>query len=369
MTFEQLHKSLPKLDLGSENYDNVSEEIVYNQLDCLLKPKNHHVIWDDKEFENITGSGKNISLTKDIIDVIDTVRNGKTLTYAMIAPAFLGQFSKEITPGKLRSALKYLGFTGMVEVSLFADILTLKEALEFNKNINDKSDFMLTSCCCPMWIAMLRKKNFLSHVPASVSPMIACGRAIKIIHPQAITVFIGPCLAKKSEAREKDLVGSVDYVLTFQEVASIFNALAINPKNVKEINRDHSSKAGRIYARTGGVSQAVMETVKRINPNKKIITKQANGVVECKKLMEEFESKTKSANFFEGMGCIGGCVGGPKKIIDKSTATQNVDNYANKAVYQTPIDNPYVIKLLNMLGFDTIESLLADSKIFTRHFQ
>ena len=368
MTFEQLHKSLPKIDSGFEDIENVSEENVYSQLDCLLKPKNHPVIWDEGEFEQIAGSGKNISLTKDIMDVLDAVMNSDTLIYAMIAPAFLGQFSEKVTPGKLRTALKYLGFTGMVEVSLFADILTLKEALEFDKHVQSESDFMLTSCCCPMWIAMLRKQNFLSHVPGSVSPMIACGRAIKIIHPNAITVFIGPCLAKKSEIHEKDLVGAVDYVLTFQEVASIFDALSINPENMKESNRDHSSRAGRIYARTGGVSQAVMETVKRINPNKKIVTKQANGIVECKKLMEEFNNEKKSANFFEGMGCVGGCVGAPKKSIDKDKATQNVNKYADTATYLTPIDNPYVIKLLKMLGFDTVESLLADSQIFTRHF-
>lgn len=369
MTFEQLHKSLQNKNLGNENYDDVSSQKVYDQLDCLLNPKNHPAIWDENNFSNISDLNDKVSLSKDSIDVLNAVKDRKTLIYAMIAPAFLGQFSDSVTPGKLRSALKYLGFSGMIEVSLFADILTLKEALEFNEKVNDDSDFMLTSCCCPMWIALLRKNNLLSHVPGSVSPMIAAGRSIKIIHPEAITVFIGPCLAKKTEMNEKDLVEAVDYVLTFQEMANIFDALDINPENMPESNSDHSSKAGRIYAHTGGVSLAVLETVKRLNPNKKIIAKQANGIVECKKLMEEFTKDKRDANFYEGMGCIGGCVGGPKKIIDKEIGKENVDHYADSAVYPTPIDNPYVIKLLSMLGFDTVESLLADSKIFTRHFE
>ncbi len=345
------------------NAQPVSNENIYSQLDCLLNPKRHVTIWDDANF-----SPNTFGFDKDILNVIDILKKNDKLVYAMIAPAFLGQFCEEVSSGKLRSALKFLGFAGMVEVSLFADILTLKEALEFDRRVQNNSDYMLTSCCCPMWIALLKKQNLLSHLSYSVSPMIACGRAIKIIHPDALTVFIGPCIAKKSEAREKDLVGAVDYVLTFQEAADIFAAMKINLVNMSEDNRDHSSKSGRIYACAGGVSQAIVNTLKRINPDKKIAAKCANGMLECKEMIKELSQKQKCANFFEGMGCIGGCIGGPKKIIDKNVAFVHVKNYSQKAVYETPIDNPYVIKLLEMLGFETVESLLDDNKIFTRHF-
>jgi hypothetical protein len=80
------------------------------------------------------------------------------------------------------------------------------------------------------------------------------------------------------------------------------------------------------------------------------------------------EGKT-NANFFEGMGCKGGCVGGPKSMIDREEGRKNVIEYAKTASFSTPIDNPYVIELLHRLGFDTIESLLEDSDIFTRHFE
>lgn len=260
----------------------------------------------------------------------------------------------------------------MLEVALFADILTLKEALEFDKNIVKESDYQLTSCCCPMWIAMIRKiyNQLMPHVPGSVSPMVACGRTVKHLHPDAITVFIGPCLAKKSEAKEKDLADAVDFVLTFEEMRDIFDAMNINPSEMEESERDHSSRAGRIYARTAGVSEAVKKTVERLNPHRKITvkTQHADGVPGCKAMINDLLEGKTDANFFEGMGCVGGCVGGPKAIINREIGRDNVNQYGEEAIYQTPIDNPYVIELLNRLGFDTIDSLLKDSEIFTRKF-
>ena len=260
----------------------------------------------------------------------------------------------------------------MIEVALFADILTLKEALEFDHNILNESDYQLTSCCCPMWIAMIRKiyHELMPHVPGSVSPMVACGRTIKTLHPDAVTVFIGPCLAKKAEAREQDVVGAVDYVLTFEEVRDMFLSLGINPADMEESYKDHSSRAGRIYARSGGVSEAVKETVERLNPQRKITvhTQHADGVPACKAMIGSILAGEAKANFYEGMGCVGGCVGGPKAIIDREDGKKHVDEYGTGATYKTPIDNPYVVELLKRLGFETVESLLKESDIFTRHF-
>ena len=313
-----------------------------------------------------------LTASRDILPALEAVRSAKGPVYALIAPAFLGQFSKDVTPGKLRTAFKKLGFAGMIEVALFADILTLKEALEFDKNILTESDYQLTSCCCPMWIAMIRKvyNELMPHVPGAVSPMIASGRTIKVLHPDAITIFIGPCLAKKAEAREKDIVDAVDYVLTFQEVHDIFEFAQIDPSKMKESEKDHSSRAGRIYARTGGVSEAVEKTVERLNPNRKIHirTQQADGVPACREMINQLKAGKTNANFFEGMGCNGGCVGGPKVMIDHKEGEKHVNEYGDMATFPTPIDNPYVIELLHRLGFDTVESLLEHSDIFTREF-
>ncbi|GAA0797444.1 [Fe-Fe] hydrogenase large subunit C-terminal domain-containing protein [Faecalicatena orotica] len=314
----------------------------------------------------------NISAGKDILPAMKAVREAKGPAYMMVAPAFLGQFTENVTPGKLRTAFRALGFSGMVEVALFADILTLKEALEFDKHILEKGDYQLTSCCCPVWIAMIRKmyKELMPHVPGAVSPMVACGRMIKLLHPDAVTVFAGPCLAKKSEAREKDVAGAVDYVLTFQEVQDIFEAADIHPEELEDQEKEHSSRAGRIYARTGGVSEAVRETERQLRPDRKIKVRaeQADGIQDCRALISRIQNQETDANFFEGMGCPGGCVGGPKAILNKDEGKRFVDEYGDQALFATPLENPYVMKMLEKLGFTTVEDFIENSELLVRDF-
>lgn len=400
----------PLKELYEEFVKQKTKDASQSELDCLLHPKKYPVVWKLGECgcnpeetpacqvsclfnaiqigkdgklainENCVGcsacidacQAKKLVASKDILPALKAVFESGQMVYAIVAPAFIGQFSVEVTPGMLRSAFRQIGFDGMVEVAVFADILTLKEALEFDRNIQTETDFQLTSCCCPMWIGMIRKiyHQLMPHVPGSVSPMIACGRTIKKLHPDAVTVFIGPCIAKKAEAREKDLQGAVDYVLTFQEMQDIFDALKVQPEKLKERRREHSSKGGRIYARTGGVSQAVQETLERLAPEKstKIRTQQADGVPACKAMIDALLKGETKANFFEGMGCVGGCVGGPKAVASPERGKEKVNAYGEEAQFKTPVENPYVLELLKRLGFETVEELLSDRELLTRSF-
>ncbi len=415
-SFESLYDRLLNAGMNNKLDTEISEinsdpDVDKNHLDCLLKPEKYPAIIKlDKctcsneeqkacinscDFdaihkstdggieiskENCVGCGdclsrckpNNLAEVKEFIPVLDMLKNKSAPVYAMIAPAYIGQFMNDVTPGMLRTAFKNIGFEGLIEVALFADILTLKEALEFDKTIKDDDDFMLTSCCCPMWIAMIKKvyHKLVPHLPPAVSPMTACARAIKKLHPNAKTVFIGPCVAKKAEAKNKDIEDATDYVLTFQEMKQVFDVANIHPEDFKEDIKDHSSKAGIIYARTAGVSQAVQSTLDRLKPERSIPLKsiQADGVMACKNLLKDLVAGDISANFIEGMGCVGGCVGGPKALIDKEKGTEFVNNYGDKATYKTPVDNPYVIELLAQLGFNTIESLLEGDTMFTRDF-
>lgn len=410
MTFNELYQKLVQETINNGDITSITDYDPHH-LDCLLHPKKYAPVIKLSQCECSEGERKEcekacifdaikrtddgqivideeaclgcnacvdncksekLVSSKDVLPALNAMKEAKGPVYALIAPAFLGQFSKEVTPGMLRNAFKEIGFDGMIEVALFADILTLKEALEFDKNIVTESDFQLTSCCCPMWIGMIRKiyKELMPKVPGAVSPMIAAGRTIKVMHPDAVTIFIGPCLAKKAEAREKDICDAVDYVLTFQEVQDIFDFANVDPATMEDSEKDHSSKAGRIYARKGGVSEAVKNTVKRLNPDRKITVKtmQADGVPACREMINKLKSGEIEANFYEGMGCVGGCVGGPRVLIDKELGAENVNEYGDTAPYDTPIDNPYVIELLHRLGFDTVESLLEHSDIFARDF-
>ena len=366
-TFEELYRRV--LEMNRNRTDFTYDP---SQMDALFSPRPHRVRWqlsDVMTEDDKTMDGQPVS--KDAAAVLRALaeHQGRP-AFVLVAPAFYGQFSDGVMPGMLRSAFHKMGFDGFLEVAVFADILTLREALEFDRHIHTKEDYILTSCCCPMWIAMIKKvyAQLIPHVPAAVSPMVACGRTIKRIHPGAITVFIGPCMAKKAEAREADVCDSTDFVLTFQEIQDVFDYAGINPADLEEDDRDHSSKAGRIYAGTGGVSEAVRATVERINPGKPISikTRHADGVPACKQMLNDILEGKGGANFFEGMGCVGGCVGGPKALIPREKGRENVVRYGAEASYATPIDNPYVIVLLHQLGLDTIESLLEKSDIFVR---
>ena len=402
-TFDELYRELLQRKIAQD--ESLPEEYDPYHLDCLLHPEKYAPVLHMKECEKCAydqacknscifdaierkEDGKlrinpslctgceacieacengNLTASKDALPAMKAVREAKGPVYMMVAPAFFGQFREAVTPGKLRTAFRALGFTGMVEVALFADILTLKEALEFDRHVQKSGDYQLTSCCCPVWIAMIRKifHELMPHVPGAVSPMIACGRMIKRIHPDAITVFAGPCLAKKQEAREPDIADAVDYVLTFQEVQDIFDAADIRPEELHDAGKEHASKAGRLYARTGGVSQAVTEMVDQLCPDRsiRVQSEQADGPKACMEMIRRIKEGRTDANFFEGMGCAGGCVGGPKAVLDVAEGTKHVDAYGDSAKYRTPLENPYARKVLKKLGIETVEELLTDDGI------
>ncbi|MCL2751329.1 MAG: hydrogenase [Firmicutes bacterium] len=390
IVFKELYEKLVQ-ESGRTDLPDLSH------LGCLFNPKQHYeeavkinhtremrfsvestsngqriVVPRDKPLAANSESVSRMNANRDSVDVLSHIgSSSKRLTYALLAPAFTGQFLDDVTPDKLRPALKALGFDGVVEVALFADILTLKEAIEFNRNIVLDHHFHIASCCCPMWIAMIRKvySTLVPYMPASVSPMIAGGRLIKQLFPDAITVFIGPCIAKKAEAKEPDIAGAVDYVLTFKEIQDIFDAFGINPADFNGRDKDHSSYAGRIYARRQGVSEAVEATLNRINPDHKIgiRTKHADGVAACKEMINNLLKGGSKANFFEGMGCVGGCIGGPKSCLPAEVSEVKIEEYSRSAHYRTPIDNPYVIELLHRIGIDNEEQLLS-SELLIRRF-
>lgn len=365
-TMRELYEGVKKQEAAKgrkpDGWENTYE------MDCLLNPEKY----EKRTCEISTCRLPREQLSADVAEVLDVLNQPDKKVYALIAPAFMGQFGDMVTPGKVRAALKKAGFLGMVEVAVFADILTLKEALEFDAHVTGKEDFQLTSCCCPVWIAMIRGiyGELVPHVPGAVSPMIAAGRAVKKIHSKAVTVFLGPCIAKKKEATEPDIADAVDYVLTFREMQELFDATEIDPAKMQEDEKEHSSTAGRIYARTGGVSEAVKKTVEQLHPERAIMVEpmQADGVMACRKMIEEIKSGKVKANFYEGMACEGGCVGGPRAIIEKDAARDLVNQYGAQAAYRTPLENPYVLELIEKLGFYTVEDFLEKSDILTRDF-
>ncbi|MCM8709497.1 4Fe-4S binding protein [Clostridium sp. SYSU_GA19001] len=349
-------------------------------FDAIIIDQENHTSFIDKEKCTDCGFCVEGCPTGSILDKVEFIPfvnllKEKVPVIAAVAPAIQGQFGSDVSIYKLRSAFKKIGFTEMVEVAFFADMLTLKEAVEFDEHVHTKDDFMITSCCCPMWVAALKRvyKDLVKHVSPSVSPMIAAGRVMKTLNPNCKVVFIGPCIAKKAEAKEKDLLGDIDYVLTFAEVKDIFNALNINPKDMKEdYSTEYASMGGRLYGRTGGVSKAVSDAIERLFPEKfkMLTTTQANGMVECKKMLSEVQEGNIRANFIEGMGCIGGCVGGPKAIIPKDEGRDSLNEFAYNSEIKVSVDSDTMKNILNRLGINSAEDFKHKEKcvIFERHF-
>ena len=296
------------------------------------------------------------------VPLIQLLREQACPVYASVAPAFAGQFGKDVTAGKLRSALLRLGFADMLETALYADLITMKEAFEFDEHVQETGDFLITSCCCPVWIKLIegRYSELSAHISPSVSPMIASGRVIKTLEPQAKVVFIGPCIAKKTEATLPDLAGAIDFVLTFQELAAIFQATGINPSEQPDDENPIASRAGRIYARTGGVSEAVADTLARILPKRAgaLQPLKVDGIPACQKVLEQAKGGSLDANFIEGMACLGGCVGGPGRIAGVEQSTAAVNDYGTAATATTPVENPQVYQLLTRLGLEMSVSLV-----------
>ncbi|MDD5936095.1 MAG: [Fe-Fe] hydrogenase large subunit C-terminal domain-containing protein [Clostridiales bacterium] len=296
------------------------------------------------------------------------------IVMAIVAPAIAGQFGKDVTLDQLREAFVKVGFTDMIEVAMAADVLSYKEAMEFDKHVNHKGDFMITSCCCPVWVTLMKKvyNDLIPDFSPSVSPMIAMGKIIKHMTPEAKVIFVGPCVAKKAEAKEEDLKGVIDYVLTFEELKLVFEALNIEPATLKGVPAvDYASTGGRLYARSGGVSQAVFDIIDQMFPEKRKLfkSKHVSGVKECRAMLDQLQNGENRASFIEGMGCVGGCVGGPKALIDKEQGKIAADEVAYDSAIRIPVNSEVLEETLKQLGFTDREQLMENSSMFERKFE
>lgn len=304
----------------------------------------------------------------EFIPLVNLLKDKESTVFAAVAPAIAGQFGEKVTLGQLRTAFKVMGFADMVEVAMFADILTIHEAFGFSRLVKTERDFFITSCCCPVWFNLTRKgyPDMYKHMSPSVSPMIASGRFLKYLYKDARVVFIAPCIAKKAEINEPELRGAIDFVINFRELLEIFNALNIHPEDLPGEEKDQGSLGGRLYAKTGGVSFSVKTVINRLEPERviKLKPKRVDGVKECKRVLDELSAgKDIEANFIEGMGCIGGCVGGPRTNIDVEKATILVNEFGEDSVIMTPFDNLNVMKILGQFGIRSIDEIEENKRL------
>ncbi len=246
-----------------------------------------------------------------LVDIINLINAGKPV-YAMIAPAAEGQFGKDITMASWRTALKKVGFKDMIEVALGGDMTAAAEAAEWAEAY--KEGKKMTTSCCPAFVNMIRQHfpTLVDNMSTTVSPMVAISRMIKEKDPGAITVFIGPCIAKKSETLDLNIEGNVDYAVTFGEIRAMMRAKGVEVEPEENTYQD-GSVFGKRFGNAGGVTKAVVQCFKEMNENIEPEVMQCSGGAECKKALLLLKVGKLPADFIEGMVCVGGCVGGPSK--------------------------------------------------------
>jgi iron only hydrogenase large subunit-like protein len=196
--------------------------------------------------------------------------------------------------------------------------------------------------------------------------MVARARLIKMAESDAKVVFIGPCLAKRAEAKRPELSDAVDLVITYKELSQIFDASNINPSENLGIDMPgfrEASRDGRIYAHSGGVTEAISKAVDELKKGIKIVGVKGNGLKECSSILESIESDKIDANFMEGMGCPGGCVGGPRTIIEPLKATELVNEYGEDSLILTPFDNLNVAEILKQFGVQWLGEIAGNEEL------
>ena len=272
-----------------------------------------------------------------IVHVIKAILEGKKVI-GMVAPAAEGEFGKDVTMDSWRTALKKVGFTDMVEVSVGADFTTVYEAEEWVEAY--KEGKKMTTSCCPAFVNMIKIHfpEVLDNMSTTISPMCAVSRMVKAQDPDAVTVFIGPCIAKKSEAHDHEITGNADYVLTFGEIRSLLKAKSIELEPEQNTLQE-ASVYGKRFGNGGGVTAAVVESLKESGENTDIKVTTCSGAAECKKALMMLKLGRFQDDFIEGMVCTGGCVGGPSKHKGELEAKKARDVLIAEADGRTINDN------------------------------
>ena len=277
-----------------------------------------------------------------IYQVVKSILQGDQVI-AIVAPAFIGQFSGQASPGKLVTAMKQLGFDRTVEVAIGADMCTIEEAKDFLEKVPAEQDYMATSCC-PAWHSMISKlyPSEMGKISMTLTPMVFTARMMKKDFPGCKVVFVGPCAAKKLEAIRSDIRSDVDFVMTFEELQGMFEAKEIDFTNIEEKDYlNEGSGVGRGFAVAGGVAGAVTKLVHQKYPDMEIKTARAEGLRDCRKLMAMAKAGKYKGYLLEGMACPGGCVAGAGTILSVEQATKLVTKYAGEADTGSPLESPY----------------------------
>ena len=236
--------------------------------------------------------------------------------------------------------LKKLGFHDVIEAALGADMVAMAEARE----LSEKG--LLTSSCCPAFVQYI-KANFpqlVEHISHNMSPMAVLAKYIKETTPDSKVIFIGPCTAKKAEAQLESVKPWVDTVLTFEELQALFDSRDFDLSTFEEGVLDNASYFGRIFARSGGLTDAAAQAMKEQNIDFEVKPVVCDGIEACKIALLKLSKGVLDGNFIEGMACIGGCINGAGCLTHGDKNKAEVDKYGREALEKTIGDAISILK-------------------------
>ena len=277
----------------------------------------------------------------NVIDMLQKAQKQGTRVYAVVAPSVSSQFTYAKL-GQVITGIKQLGFYAVVEAALGADMVAYEEC----KELYDKK--FLTSSCCPAFVSFIEKnfpqlKDKISH---NLSPAATISKYIKEHHENVKVVFIGPCTAKKMEYQKESVRPYIDSVITFEELQALFDGKEIDITSLPETALDNASYYGRIFARCGGLGEAVAEGLKeRGLTDFECKSVSCDGIEECRIALLKASKGVLDANFIEGMACVGGCIGGAGCLTHGEKNKAEVDKYGKEAMEKTIQD---AISLVNI---------------------
>lgn len=260
-----------------------------------------------------------------LIEIFKAFRSERPVV-ALVAPAVAGQFKTSL--GNIMGAVKKLGFDEVIEVAKGADVTTANEAEEFAERVIEGGQAFMTTSCCPSYYMLAHKHiqevaPFVSHTR---SPMYYAAEMARKQYPDAVIVFVGPCLAKRKEAYHDP---NVDLMLSFEELGTMFVAMGVDAfKDDIAVELDGTILASsRGYAASEGVMSAVAGA---LPADKATLIKPLviNGI--DKQAIKDLRGYVKSCpgNMVEVMACEGGCVNGCNVIANPKVATRQIKELA-----------------------------------------
>lgn len=278
----------------------------------------------------------------NVIDLLKKSENGTNYkVFAVVAPSISSQFTYAKL-GQVITGLKVLGFHTVVEAALGADMVAHAES----KELAEKG--FLTSSCCPAFVDYVGKAfpELLPYVSHNLSPMATIAKYIKDTTPNAKVVFIGPCTAKKAEVQKEEVKPYIDAAMTFEELQALFDSRDIDITKLEENYLDNASYFGRIFARCGGLADAVAEGLKEHGiADFELKAVSCDGIEACRMALLKKSKNVLDANFIEGMACVGGCIGGAGCLTHGEKNKAEVDKYGHEAHEKTIQDAISVLKL------------------------